>query len=311
MTGPNRWFLYGPFALAGVLLFGWFLMWRSGADAMRRGLAEFSAHAALQGAVIAHQPLRANGFPFYLRGVVADFSATTKDGHYACGRLYLDALPSAPDRLVLSCGGEQLVASRKKTWRLDAEDARASIARDEERGWMIRAQTGAASATSGAERVTVGAATVNIAPRAGDPATLQASLRLLAVEAVGLYAVDRFAAAASLGPADSAGERLLDVHGAELVVNGATLKAQGILAIAPGGARRGRLDAELEKPVGLARALASARLLSADEAKAAEAGFAMLAVASGGVIRAPIEWEKGEVRLAGVRIAQAPKPDQP
>ncbi len=307
MTRANRWFLYGPFALAGVVLLGWFMMWRSGADAMRRGLAEFSSQAALQGAVIAHQPLKARGFPFFLRGAVADFTATTKDRHYACGRLYLDALPYAPDRLVLSCGGEQLVASRDRTWRLDAEDARASVARDKERGWMIRVETGALSATSGSERILVGAATVNIAPSAVDPATLQASLRILAVEAIGLFAVERLDAAASLGPADSAGERRLDIRGAELVVNGATLKAQGILMFAPGAAARGRLDAELQKPVGLARALASVRLLNADEAKAAEAGLAMLAVASGGIIRAPIEWDKGEVRLAGVRIARAPK----
>ena len=311
MTRANRWFLYGPFALAALVLLGWFMMWRSGADAMRRGLAEFSSQAALQGAVIAHQPLKARGFPFYLRGVVADFSATTRDRHYACSRLNLDALAYAPDRLVLSCGGEQLIASREKTWRLDAADARASIARDKQRGWMIRAETGAAAATSGEERISVGAATINVAPSAADPATLQASLRLLAVEAVGLYAVERFDAAASLQPADSAGGRRLDIHGAELVVNGATLKAQGSLAFAPGAAARGRLDAELQKPVGLARALVGARLLVADEAKAAEAGLALLAVASGWIIRAPIEWEEGEVRLAGVRIARAPKPRQP
>jgi hypothetical protein len=312
-TGANRWFLYGPFLAAGVILAGWRLLWQAGAATMREHLEEFAAAQSAEGSAVAYEPLVSRGFPFFLRGVTENFSIARGDARYECDRLYIDALPYAPGRIIFSCGAEQRLIIPDGAWTINAKDARASIERDEERGWMAKADTGGASAFRDDVEVSVGAATVNFAPGAADPALIDVSMRIVKVgvtRPASGYALDRIDAAVSLSGGAPA-ERTVDVHGLEAIIGETVVRAKGKISLLADGDARGRLNARVEKPVGLARALADARLLDAEEAKAAETGLAMFAVASGGAITAPIDLENGEVRLAGLLIANVKPKSQP
>ena len=123
------------------------------------------------------------------------------------------------------------------------------------------------------------------------------------------YAVDRIDAAATVS--DSASGRVVEIRGLEAVIGDTILKADGEIAVPPGDSARGRLNARVEKPAGLAQTLADAGMLDERDARTAQAALAMLAVASGGAVAAPIEIENDEVRLAGLKIAGLKRKDQP
>lgn len=302
MNGANRWLLYAPFIVAGVLLIGWRILWLSGAERMREELEKFAATQAAAGVIVAYEPLKTRGFPFFLRGVVDDLSISKGADRYECARVYLDALPYAGDRLIISPSGAQRIISNKSTWTIVADGARASIESDDARDWVFKAESGASSASSGMVQISVEKALINLAPGVDDPSSIEASMRVFGLKMAApdrSTFVERADAAAGLSAAGAASERRLTLHGAELIVNEAVLKAEGSLLIQAGRPPQGRLDAEVEKPVGLARAFGEAQILTAEEARAAEAGFAMLSVASGGVIHAPIEIEAGKVSFAG------------
>jgi hypothetical protein len=52
-------------------------------------------------------------------------------------------------------------------------------------------------------------------------------------------------------------------------------------------------------------------MIDAEEARTAEAGLGMLAVAGGGTLRAPIDLTADEIRVAGIRIAKRKAAAQP
>ncbi len=310
MTKANRWLLYGPFSAFGIFLIVWAFIWRAGGDAMRESLAEFAATQSARGIAVDYLPLKARGFPFFLRAAVADFSIAQGEDRYECAKLFIDALPYAPDRIIFSCGVSQHVVRRGASWIVRAENARASIERDEARGWVLKAETGALKADNGADAVSLTRAVINVAPAAKNSDSLQASVRVVGFSSA-IAEIERFDAAVSLSPADAAGGRTLALNGVEILANGSTMRGAGSLFLHKGASATGRIDAEIEKPAGLAHAFEKARLLEKDEAIAAEAGLGMLAVASGGVIRAPIDIANGEIRLAGVKLAELRKKDQP
>jgi hypothetical protein len=315
MSRANRWFLYGPFIFAGLVIAFWFYLWRAGAETMRSSLSEFSQNAAEDSVTVTYTALKTRGFPFFLRGAVENFAVSNQRYRYRCDRLFIDALPYALDRLIFSCGGTQEIVANNETWTIIAKDGRASIERDKARGWMIRAETGSMTAQSSPAHVSAAAAIINLGPSPENLADLDASLRILNANVTmrngAAVSVEQLDAAVSVSQKDMSGARVVALHGAETTINEAKLAAQGTLLLASNGALTGRLNAKLEKPVGLARALASAHLIGADEARATEAGLAMLTVASGGAIDAPIDFEEGEIRLGGIRLAKIRRAGQP
>lgn len=308
----NRWFLYGPFLVAALALAAWFPVWRAGAGTMREALADFAAAQATRGAVVDYAPLRARGFPFFLRGVVDGFSLRTDDGSYSCSRLFIDALPYQLDRIVFSCGGDQRATVDGRDWKINAADARASIEQDRDRGWIIRSETGAFKAEGSGESYSAQSVMLNLAPGETDSAVLDISFRAVggAMSTAPEFEIARIDAALKINQPDAFGRRRIDVLGLEALINGSALTARGAL-YEQAGAYEGRLDAELEKPVGLARAGAALGLLTPDETRAAEAGLAMLAVAAGGKIAAPIIIQDETVSLAGVTLGRSARADQP
>jgi hypothetical protein len=307
MNYRSRWLLYGPLIAGAVFLIVWFLIWRAGADAMQDGFLRFAADQRAAGASVTHGPLRADGYPFLLRGEVEGFEIALGDDAFKTEQLYLDALPYALDRVILSPRGAQFFVIDGKTWAIAAKGARASIEKDNKRDWLAKAETGVIVAQAGQERLMVERGLVNVAPAEDDPSGVDVSLRLFGLrhEMIGrILDIARIDAAATL---TSDGRRCaLLVRGIEIAVGGSLLRADGTLSLDDAGRLAGKLDAELSKPAEFARAAGAAGLLSPAEASAAEAGFAMLAVAGGGKIRAPLEFSQGEMKLAGVRIARAP-----
>lgn len=313
MRRTNRWFLYGPFLLAGGVLIAWFMIWRAGADAMRGAIAEFAEAAASEGASVTHAPLRARGFPFFLRGVVDDFSIAEGDRSFACARLYIDALPYQPDRVIFSCGAEALIGADGESWRLEAPDARASLERDAARGWLARLETGAVTARDGARAASIRSLVVNVGPVAKGDDRLDVALRALDIAPPDrdVLVAERIDAAARLYPPDAAARRRIEIIGLEAIVNEARLAAHGDVFL-DGDGVNGRLDASVEKPVGLVRAMRAFGVLAGDdEARAAEAGLAMFAIAAGGEIVAPIEFDEDGVSIGGVSLGRRARAGQP
>ena len=311
-AGASKWFLYGPFIVAGIILAGWFMLWRSGAALMRDSLDDFAAAQKADGTIVAHEPLSARGFPFFLRGAVEDFSIARGADRYQCARLFIDALPYAPDRIIFSCGGEQQVTVAGGVWTIDAKDARASVERDSERGWLAKIETGKTIAFNHDIEATVSGAIVNLAPAPAGDESIDASLRIAGLgvtRPASGYAVDRIDAAATVS-GDAEG-RIIRIRGLEAIIGETTVKAEGEVAIKRGDSARGRLNARVEKPAGLAQTLSDAGLLDEKDARTAQTALAMLAVASGGEIAAPIDFQNDEVRLAGLKIARLKRSDQP
>jgi hypothetical protein len=302
MTNAKRWLLYAPIATLVVFLGLWALVWRAGEGIMRDRLAEFAATQASQGVDVEHGSLKTRGFPFFLRGEVPDFSIAKGADRYQCARLFIDALPYAPDRIIFSCGGDQRAWANGQEWLIRSEDGKASIERDKERGWMFKAESGAFVAESGPKKLSLTMAVVNVAPSLEDPATLQTSIRLVGAPASNPDA-DRLDVAATLSGPDPFGARLLTINGLEAISAGARLRGKGVFQIPANGAINGRIESEIENPAGVARTLEVAGVIDAVERARAEAGLGMLAVASGGVIRAPIEVSGGAIRIAGVELA--------
>jgi hypothetical protein len=217
--------------------------------------------------------------------------------------------------VILSCAGAGRALIGGRTFTIEAKDARASIEKDKERSWIAKLVTGPADISDGSGRWSLDAATINIAPSSSDLRQFDLSARLFGVESASVaettWSIARLDAAVSLSPKETDGARALIAHGIAAAFTGALVRLAGTLVLAANGAPTGRLDAQIEKPVGLVRAIEGAGLLAGEEARAAEAGLAMLAVASGGTLSAPLDFEDGEVRLAGVRIAKRPGEAQP
>lgn len=311
-AAANRWFLYGPFVVAGVIIAAWYMLWRTGAALMRDSLEEFAATQEAEGTRVSYESLSAGGFPFFLRGAVENFQIAKGADSYQCARLFIDALPYAPDRIVFSCGAGQRLTGSGSVWTIDARDARASIERDSKRGWLTKIETGKASAFNDDIEASVGGAIVNLSPAEPGGARIDASLRIVdlgVTRPASGYAIDRIDAAATVSR-DDEGE-IVRIHGLEAVIGETMVNAEGEIVFPFGESAHGRLDARVEKPAGLAQTLSDAGLLEKKDARTAQAALAMLAVASGGAVAAPIVVENDEVRLAGLKIARLKPTDQP
>lgn len=309
MSLANRWFLYGPFLAAAAILLAWFGVWSAGAGAMREALAEFAAREAEAGGAVSYSPLRARGFPFFLRGEIGKVSIARGRYGFEADAVYLHASPFAPGRLVFSASPTFRLATPEGLWQVKADAARASIEADGG-GWIFKAEAALLDAVNEADAIRLGRSVINIAPDAQDGASHAVSVRVLDARIAtprGATEIARLDAALSVSPK----QRAAAVHGFDAEIGAARARLSGALTVDPQGFLAGRLDAAIDHPESLADVLRMAGAVDDDDRLALEAGLAMLASAGGGAIAAPIDFSNGEIKLAGVKVARAPRLSQP
>lgn len=307
MTARRQLYLWAPFALAGVILIAWFFVWRAGAEAMRKALADFAADQAEDGGSVTYAPMRARGFPFFLRGEADDVAIARGGYRLETQTLYLHATPFDPGRVVFSTTPLLQVETPKGVYAVRAEDARASIERNAG-AWLFKAEALAIEATKGDEVLKTGRSVLNVAPSGSG--AYQASFRILGAHVAnkrGEASIARLDAALTASGAPLA----VTLHGLDGEIGGARIGLEGALARDNEGFLAGRLDAAIENPAALAAALSVLGAVKPEHARALDVGLQLLASAGGGRIAAPLDFKDGDVRIAGVKIAPAPRFGQP
>ena len=281
----------------------WYGVWRAGAAAMRAALGDFAA----ENGDVAYAPMRARGFPFFLRGEADDFSIARGKYRLDADRVYLHASPFDLRRIVFSAAPSLRLQTPSGVWSIRTDAARASI-EQAEGGWLFKAEAAGLEGVSGETRVTTGRGVINIAPEAAG--AFKISFRILGVDlknARGRTAIARLDAALTAADEPLA----VTVHALDGEVGLARLGLSGALARDGDGFAAGRLDASIENPAALMEALTVLGAVKPDKARTIEAGLALLGAAGGGRIAAPVEFTNGETKLAGVKIASAPRLGQP
>jgi hypothetical protein len=319
----RRW-LYLPFAIAGVIVFAYFLLWRAGAEEMKNAVAEWVADQRAAGLDVSHGAVLADGFPFFLRIHVMepDISAPG-EWRWRTDRLTIDVLPYDLTRLVFSVRSEQtLEAAGYGEWTVSAKDFRASIAADKTRDWAFSAAISGATAAriEDGARASLENVVFDLAPDTADPATMILSLVAanLAVEADGRsFALDRLQTVIAATHASAiADPDLWRGAGGALLINGLIVEAAesrlsvaGRLTLDAANFPQGSLQAEIVSPAPLVHALGQTGAITPDEAENAAAALTLAAIASGGKIVAPIELKDGTAQIGGVKIADLPHAD--
>jgi hypothetical protein len=307
VTARWRLLFISPFLIAGVLLMVWYGVWRAGAAAMRAALGDFAADEAADGGAVTHAPMRARGFPFFLRGEADDFSIARGKYRLDAETIYLHASPFDLRRIVFSASPLIRLQTPSDVWTIRTEGARASIEAAEGR-WLFKAEAARLDGAGGETRVKTGRGVINVAPDAAG--AYKVSFRILGAELkntrgeTSIARLDATLTAANEPPR-------LTIHALDGEIGQARLGLSGGFARDGEGFAAGRLDASIENPAALMEALAVLGAVKPDKARTIEAGLALLGAAGGGRIAAPVEFANGETKLAGVRIASAPRLGQP
>ena len=320
----RRW-LYIPFAVAGVIVFAYYLLWSAGAREMKAAVADWVVEQREAGLTISHGAIQAGGFPFFLRVHIADPNIASLNGwRWRGDKLSLDALSYELNKLIFSPNGEQVVALEGYgTWRATADDLRASIARDEARGWVFSLNIADAKAMreeDGAEAA-LGSLVFDLAPDAAAPQTLTLTLAATAFQAktgAESYDIATLQTVSSLsqthllnGNDNGAAWRnaggALTITGLFIDIEETQISAAGTIRLDETQHPAGLVNTEIENPAGFARMLGKAGALTHTEAETAAAGLSLMALAGGGKIKAPIEMKNGNAQIAGVKIADLPQ----
>ncbi|MEZ5894069.1 MAG: DUF2125 domain-containing protein [Parvularculaceae bacterium] len=317
----NRLWLYLPFAVAAVLLFAYYLLWRAAAEEMKHGVADWVAEQRAAGLSVSHGAIKAEGFPFFLRVHVDAPDIEAQDAWaWRTERLTLDALPYDFNRLIFSVRSEQeLSLAAYGAWRVRADDFRASVARDKLRGWkfaMTIAGAHGARAADGA-KARAGSFVFDLAPDAADRSTLTLTL---AASALALnngekeLALDGLRTVMSATQAQALGDAgLWRAMGGALVISGleaeagaSKLSVSGEISLDGEGYPAGGLTSVIAAPGPFITALGEAGVLNKEDAETTSAALTLAAIAGGGKIIAPLELKDGEARIANVTLARLP-----
>ena len=309
MKRADRRLLWAPFAVAGFVLAVWYFVWRAGAQAMREGLADFAAGEAKSGAEFTYAPLRAKGFPFFLRGDIGAVSYARGKWRWEADGVYLHAAPFALDRVVLSAAPSMRLIEPGGRWTIRADGARASLEAADD-GWLFKAEAASLDGAQENEIVKTGRGVINVAPDPGSEGAYAVTFRLIDAtiqNARGETNIQRLDGALSAAP----GDRRVAIHGLEVEAGAALARVSGALAASPEGYLEGTLAASIANPGAITEAERVLGAVKAEDARAVEAALALIGAAGGGKIDAPLVFVEREMRLAGVRIGKAPKIDQP
>ncbi|MDZ7629103.1 MAG: DUF2125 domain-containing protein [Parvularculaceae bacterium] len=307
MKRADQRLLWGPFAVAGVMLIAWYFVWRAGADVMRGAIADFAREQADNGGEVSYQPMRARGFPFFLRGEIDDFAIARGKYRLKADTVYLHAVPWKPDRIVFSAAPGLRLDTPKAPWTLRAEGARASVEKTGAGGnWLFKAEIQALDGAAGATSLQTARAVINVSPDKATPGAYAVSFRVLDAKlrnARGVTAVPRLDAALTA----TAKPFALTIHGLDSEIDRALVTVSGSVGADRDGYLAGTLDAAIDNPAALAEALRIMDVLKPEETRSVEAGLALFAAAGGGRMTAPLSFSDGETKLAGVKIARAPR----
>lgn len=313
---PSRLLLWTPFALAGVLVLVWAGIWTAGADAMKRSVEEWANKQRESGLTVVYDPPRVRGFPFYLRGSLANIEiADATRWRWRAETLFVDTLPYAVDRMVFSTRAPQTLEFHDHgAWTLNAESIRASYESGKGRKWSFDMESGPAALTrnSGNETIRVRRFLLSAAR---DPDNKRRAAASLIIDGL-TTRLSRGDVDVNLIEAFIEGEQtpaggVLNLRRIVLDAGGGKLALAGALHLDERGYPAGRLNAEIVNPATITGLLATAGALSSAEAEQAGAALTLAAIAGGGVLRAPVLLENGAAHIAGARVGRLPQIAEP
>lgn len=270
-----------------------------------------------QAVLISAAAFSTRGFPFFLRGAARDVTVSGGRLRYAAPTVFVDALPIAPTRVVLTAPELQLLdLGRLGKFRIETKGARASIGagRNGEarpktsKDWRLDAQADELTATSEDGQIRLGAKGLLVKTAPAGARGWRASLFAGAVD---WTQNDHHASAEKLlldaAAAVKGAVVEIDLKRLELQAGASTVAPKGPLTVGEDGELRGVLTARIADPADFTRFLAALGALDEKDADRAAAALTFVALGPGGVVEAPIELKDGAARIAGVKIAKLPK----
>lgn len=319
---PSKWWLYGPL-IAGATLFAVYTaLWMQGAAQMRRSITSWADDQRAAGLEVEYDSIAAGGFPFFLRGAVGNVSIGEAPGwRWSAPRLYVDALPLAPNRLVFSArDGHEIDTADFGRWRIEAPDGRASIESDKQRQWIVDVESGPGRIeNSNGESLSAEHFLLTVAPAETDRRTLEASLAVsnLIARAGGaeissptVEAMIAFNDPEKRTPearAASAADGVLELRRVYIEAGGGKLTLSGVLSIDETGRPQGALKVQAIKPGAFARILGDFGAIGEGDAEALDAALSLASIAGGGKLKAPLVLEHGYASIVGVKILELPQ----
>lgn len=319
---PSKWWLWGPLIAGAVLFAVYAALWMQGAAQMRRSIAAWADDQRAAGLEVDYDSIAASGFPFFLRGAVSNVSIGDAPGwRWRAPKLYVDALPLAPNRLVFSArDGHEIDTADAGRWRIDAPDGRASIESDKRRQWIVDVESGPGRIeNSNGDSLNAERFLLTVAPSETDHGTLEASLAISNMRAISsgsnieaptveaMIALRSPQASASAADVSGAASGDLELRRVYIEAGGGKLTLSGVLSIDESGRPQGALNVLATKPGAFARILGQVGAIGKDDAEALDAALSLAAIAGGGKLKAPLVLEHGYASIVGVKIFELPQ----
>lgn len=321
----RRW-LYIPWAIAAALLVAYFMLWRTGAIAIERGVTEWIETQREAGIAVSHDGIRRDGFPFFLRVHIDSPEIIVPDkAQWRAETLSIDALPYQLDRLIFSPRGAQFASSRQTgNWTFVADDFRIAIKRDRKRQWVLSLTLENVVATRPRDRANarIGSMKSDFGPDPGDLQSLVASAEIsdisiptqtAPIEIDHIQTVFGATQTHLLSTEPEALDAWRNAGGA-IIINGfaaeyegGALSIAGTLGVDAENYPSGSLKSQLLNPATLTAMLAKLGILTEQEATNAGAGLSLAAIASGGKLSAPIVLEGGHASIHTIKVSALPK----
>lgn len=297
------------FAAGAFALLVWWIVWARSASQMRLGVEEWASAQREAGFDVVFDEVRTKGFPFLLRGEVSNVSISDAAGRrWSVAALYVDALPYAPDRRIISASNPQAFdLGAHGLWSLEAKSARISFDKPRDREWIVDIESGpgAFARADGSMRIEAARFLMSVAPKRGEPERIEASLMLEGGRAaLGEERIDapRFELFIEAGDGEKGREIIARRIAGTL--EGSEFAVAGAIGFDVEDRPAGVLEAEIAAPQGLAEFLRKTGALTRAEADQAGAALALAAIAGGGRLKGPIELKDGAASVAGVEIAK-------
>ena len=317
---PSIWIAV-PGVIALIVFGAYVVVWNQSAQAMRKAVAAWTEDVREQGGAASFGEFKATGFPFFLRGALTAVSIGGGGWAWTAPRLFIDASPFEPDRLIFSAPDpHEIRLASGGRWRVDAPDGRASLAKDESRGWLLDVQSGPGriEAIGGASSVSASSFLLSAAPNPLDRSRVFFGVDARGIEAVqGERRISIDAAEIALAVGNLGGARSLrawrdtggkvEVQRLRLEAAGAHAEFSGQLILDPDGYPAGTLKAEIVNPAPIAEILGAAGVIAKGDVASATAALSLAALAGGGRIAAPLTLEERAAHVAGVRLGKLPQ----
>jgi len=316
--------ILAPAALAILIFAVYFVVWRHGAAAMRRAVDDWAEDRRALGAAVSFDSLKTTGFPLFLRGVLSDVSIGEGDSWtWSAPKLFIDAQPLAPDRLIFSAREPHLLdVGGAGRWRIAAPDGRASIEGDKERGWELNIEAGKSRLQrSDGLLLSADSFLLSASPNAVEADRIFIGLLAKNVGILGLHASAAFdqvdCAFAATGVASVSEGAMawrnaggaIEIQKLLIVAGGGKLSISGEIGIDAQGFPAGTLAVEISNPAPLVEAFRDVGAIRSEDSNEILAALTLAAVAGGGRIAAPLILTDGEASFAGIRLGPLPKLD--